>query len=57
MKTNPEVDNFLKQKDHPLTDEIQRVREIILETDPRIEEVIKWSTPTFMYKGNLLLFS
>ncbi len=53
MRTNPEVDNFLKQKDHPLTAEIQRVREIILETDDRIEEVIKWSSPTFMYKGNI----
>lgn len=53
MKLNPEVDEYLKKKDHPLTSEIQRVREIIMSTDDRIEETIKWSSPTFMYKGNI----
>jgi len=53
MKTNPEVDEYLLKKAHPLTAEIQRVREIILETDDRIEETIKWSSPTFMYNGNM----
>jgi len=32
------------------------VREIILDADPRISEVIKWSTPTFVYRGNLASF-
>ena len=36
-----------------MTAEIQAVREIILATDERIEETIKWSSPTFMYKGNI----
>jgi hypothetical protein len=35
---------------------VARVREIILEADPRIGEVIKWSTPTFVYRGNLASF-
>lgn len=52
----PSVDKFLKGKKHPLTSEIQRVREIILATSPKIEEAIKWSTPTFMYKGNMASF-
>lgn len=56
MKTNPEVDAFLEKKSHPLTAEIQRVREIILEADDRVEETIKWSAPTFMYKGNIASF-
>ncbi|MGB5820448.1 MAG: DUF1801 domain-containing protein [Saonia sp.] len=55
-KTNPEVNNFLKEKNHPLTDEIQMVREIILATDNRIDEAIKWKSPTFMYKGNIASF-
>ncbi len=50
---NPKVDAFLKKKNHPLDREIQMVRAIILNTDNRIEEDIKWSVPTFMYKGNL----
>lgn len=53
MKKNPAVDDYLAKKNHPLTDEINRVREIILQTDDRIEETIKWSSPTFMYKGNM----
>lgn len=55
-KTNPEVDNFLKGKNHPLTHEIKKVREIILATDNRVEEAIKWKSPTFMYKGNIASF-
>ena len=56
MKYNPEVDEFLKKKNHPRTDEIQRVREIIMSADDRIDEAIKWSSPTFMYKGNMASF-
>ena len=51
-----EVDAFLKEKNHPMTAEIQRIREIILETDEKIGEAIKWKSPTFMYKGNIASF-
>jgi uncharacterized protein YdeI (YjbR/CyaY-like superfamily) len=50
---NKKVDDFLKKKKHPMNDEIQLVREIILNVSDKIEEDIKWSTPTFMYKGNI----
>jgi uncharacterized protein YdeI (YjbR/CyaY-like superfamily) len=50
------VDEFLRKKKNPLTAEIQRVREIILQTSDKIEEDIKWSAPTFMYKGNIASF-
>ena len=53
MNINPAVDAYLEKKAHPLTPEIQRVREIILNAHPGIEETIKWSSPTFMYKGNM----
>ena len=56
MKLNPVVDEFLAKKNHPLTKEINEVRKIILETDDRVEEAIKWSSPTFMYKGNIASF-
>ena len=56
MNTNPEVDTYLKQKGHPLTQEIQKIREIILSTDDKVEECIKWSSPTFMYNGNIASF-
>ncbi|HSL47230.1 MAG TPA: DUF1801 domain-containing protein [Anaerolineales bacterium] len=53
MNKNPQVDEFMAKLDHPLKDELQRVREIILAADDKMIEVIKWGGPTFMYKGNL----
>ena len=53
MGRNPRVDAFLHKKKHPLTEEIQMVREIIINTDDRIQEDIKWQAPTFIYKGNM----
>jgi uncharacterized protein YdeI (YjbR/CyaY-like superfamily) len=53
---NPLVDELLRKKKSPMTAEIQRVREIILETSDKIEETVKWSAPTFMYKGNIASF-
>jgi uncharacterized protein YdeI (YjbR/CyaY-like superfamily) len=56
MNTNPAVDELLEKKKHPLEAEIRKVREIILSVDDRIEEATKWSSPTFMYKGNIASF-
>lgn len=50
---NAEVDRFLEGLDHPLIAEIQAVRDVILGADPRVAETVKWSSPTFTYKGNL----
>ena len=38
---------FLQQLEHPLKQEIQEVREIILQSDRRITEHIKWNAPSF----------
>ena len=56
MNIDPKVDELLEKKEHPLDAEIRRVREIILSSDNRIEEAVKWSAPTFMYKGNIASF-
>lgn len=56
MNVNPKVEDYLDTKVHPLIPEIQRVREIVLTADPKVEEGIKWSSPTFMYKGNIASF-
>lgn len=53
MNKNLEVDEYLKQKNHPMNAEIQCVREIILNAHPEMEECIKWQSPTFTYKGNM----
>ena len=37
--------------------ELQRAREIILGADERVTESIKWKTPTFAYRGNIVSFN
>ncbi len=56
MPYNPDVDSWFAEYDHPLKDAMLRVREIILE-EPRMDESIKWKTPTFSYRGNLASFN
>ena len=57
MNRNPDVDRWFEEKDHPSADAMQQAREIILAADDRVTETIKWSTPTFAYKGNILSFT
>jgi hypothetical protein len=54
--SNPEVDDWFQKQDNPLKDAMLAARKLILMADPRISENIKWSTPTFEYKGNLASF-
>lgn len=56
MAVSPEVEAWLANYEHPAKDAVLAVREIIL-SDERIEETIKWKSPTFMYKGNLASFN
>ena len=56
MPTNPDVDAWLERYDNPMKPVVQRVREIVLGTDPRVEETIKWQAPTFTYRGNIASF-
>ena len=56
MATNPEVDAWFEDYDHPAKDAMLRVREIIL-SDDRMSEVVKWKSPTFTYKGNMASFN
>jgi hypothetical protein len=57
MSRNPEVDRWFEAADRPLEPMLQRVREIILGADERVTESIKWKTPTFAYKGNIVSFN
>ena len=56
MASNPEVDAWFDEYEHPAKDAMLRVRAIIL-SDPRISETIKWKSPTFMYEGNMASFN
>jgi len=53
---NPEVEAWLDRYDNPMKEVMLRAREVLLGADERIGETIKWSTPTFTYRGNLASF-
>ncbi|WP_430868713.1 DUF1801 domain-containing protein [Demequina aurantiaca] len=55
MSHNP-VDVWMAGYDNPLKEVVQRIRHIILATDDRISECVKWQAPTFVYEGNLASF-
>jgi hypothetical protein len=46
-QTDPAVIAFLRELDHPLKQEIETVRQIILSVSPEIREGIKWNAPSF----------
>ena len=56
MPKNKDVDAWFDRYENPMKSVVERVREIVLAADRRIEECIKWQAPTFMYEGNLASF-
>ena len=46
-----EVERFMEGLDHPLKDEVERLRSAILNSNDRITEHIKWKAPSFCYAG------
>jgi hypothetical protein len=51
------VEQWLGNQDSPNIDLMRAARDMILAADDRVTETIKWSTPTFLYKGNILSFT
>lgn len=47
VSSNPAVDTFLDELDHPLKRELVEVRAIILGVSPEICDGIKWNAPSF----------
>lgn len=52
-----DVDAWFEKEQHPMEPAMQAVRRVTLATSPEIGECIKWSTPTFTYKGNIFSFN
>jgi hypothetical protein len=57
MQSSTEVDDWFAAREHPMTEAMHRARQLILEADPRVTESIKWQTPTFAYRGNIVSFN
>lgn len=50
------VDEWFEAYRNPQRELVQAVRQLILDTDERVSETIKWKAPTFMYRGNIASF-
>jgi hypothetical protein len=48
-----DVDQWFAESTHPLKDVILLVRQAIMAADDRVEESIKWKSPTFSFNGNI----
>lgn len=57
MPKRPEVEQWLAGYNKPLKPLFLALRDIILAADARIDECIKWQTPTFTFNGNLASFN
>ena len=57
MSEGAKVDEWMANADNPFKDLWEVIRKTVLDTDPKMEEDIKWGAPTFMYKGNLATFN
>src|SRR5437763_6922105 len=56
-KSEPEqVDAYLRAIKHPLKRVVEELRAIILNTDSRIGEEIKWNAPAFFYTQTMAQF-
>jgi hypothetical protein len=51
------VDEYMKRLKHPLSDVVEALRQIILKTDPKIGEEVKWNAPSFFYMGEMEPFN
>lgn len=56
MPRSKEVDAWFAKYENPMKEVVQKVREIVLAADTRIDECIKWQAPTFTFEGNLASF-
>jgi len=57
MSESAKVGEWMSNTDNPFKDLWEIIRKTIMNTDPKMEEDIKWGAPTFIYKGNLATFN
>ena len=57
MNNTRKVDEFMSKLEHPLKAELEAVRSIIVNANPKIEEDVKWGGTSFFYKEDLATFN
>jgi len=54
MKTDPRIDAYIARQADFARPILEHLRTIVHEACPDCEETLKWSSPSFMYKGKIL---
>jgi uncharacterized protein YdeI (YjbR/CyaY-like superfamily) len=54
MKTDPRIDAYIERQAAFAQPILRHLRAIVHEACPECEETLKWSSPSFMYKGKIL---
>lgn len=59
MKTNDaeKVEDLMDKLEHPLKPEVEALRKIISDADPKIAERVKWNAPSYYYKMDMAAFN
>ena len=56
MRTNPEVIEYMDQFPPDTREILYRIRELISDVVPDVEESIKWAMPTYAYNKKLISY-
>jgi hypothetical protein len=57
MQKADQVDHYMEKLVHPFKEEVERLRGIIMSANPKLEERVKWNSPSFYYIKDLAAFN
>ncbi|HLZ28898.1 MAG TPA: DUF1801 domain-containing protein [Chloroflexota bacterium] len=56
MPTDPGVDSWFAELDHPLKPVFNRIREVLLDADPKLQASVQYGTIQFVYGSPMCSF-
>lgn len=56
MAKKVQVSEYLAALNHPLKPEIEALRQIIRQSNPKLNERIKWNAPSYYYQDDIVTF-
>jgi hypothetical protein len=57
LSDQQQVEEFMKKLEHPLKQEMELVKSIILNANYKIQERVKWNAPSFFYLKDMAAFN
>ena len=52
-----QVDHYMEKLQHPFKQEVERLRSIMLNANPKLQERVKWNSPSFFYIKDVAAFN